>query len=260
VFIDFGYSLTPTRVISSYRLLSSPVGVVTRQKGRKCWGLALKAGGKTYYEQNGVRTLSDKNHIVLLPKGAKYEWTCVEAGECIVIDFDALEEGDSIRWVEVSDNAFFLEAFSRLEHLAGAQDPVSNFESMQLLFGLLVFLSKTERRKYIPKDKRHLLEPAVGYMMENYIDPGIRNEYLAELCGMSTVYFRKTFEAVYGTPPIRYLHRLRIQKAKAILSGDYDSVSQVAESVGYSSVYHFSKMFRLYTGTSPSEYAKSSRK
>ena len=50
MFIDF---ITPTRVISSYKLLNSPVGVVTRQKCRKCWGIALKAGGKTLYQQDG---------------------------------------------------------------------------------------------------------------------------------------------------------------------------------------------------------------
>ena len=55
------------------------------------------------------------------------------------------------------------------------------------------------------------------------------------------------------------LHSLRMQRAKDILSSDYDSIAQVAESVGYSSVYHFSKMFRTYTGMSPSQYAKASR-
>ncbi|MBQ2704787.1 MAG: helix-turn-helix transcriptional regulator, partial [Clostridia bacterium] len=45
-----------------------------------------------------------------------------------------------------------------------------------------------------------------------------------------------------------------------ILHSDYESVEQVAFSVGYNSIYHFSKMFKLYTGKSPSEYAKASRK
>lgn len=260
MFVDFASGLTPLRVISSYRLLSSPVGIITRQSGRKCWGIALKAGGRTFYSQNGDQILSDRYHIVLLPKGAVYEWTCVEPGECIVIDFDALETGRIIRSVEVGDPAPFLEAFFRLERCAGSRDTASYLESMQLLYGLLAFLSKMEHKKYVPRDKRDLLAPAVEYMTANYQDPVIRNESLAALCHMSTVYFRKTFEAVYGISPIRYLNRLRIEKAKAMLSGDYDSVSQVAESVGYSGVYHFSKMFRQYTGQSPTQYAKSTRK
>ena len=260
MFIDFGSGITPIAVISSYRLLSSPIGVVTKQQRRKCWGIALKAGGRTEYQQKGRKILSDAHHIVLLPKGAAYEWTCYEQGECIVVDFDAPEEGSTIQSVEISDNSPMMAAFLKLESLSGRDDALNKLESMQILYGLLVFLCKAANKKYVTQDKRHLLEPSVEYMTEHYADPVIRNDDLAALCGMSTVYFRKTFEAVYGSPPIRYLHNLRIQKAKAILSGDFDSVTQVAESVGYGSVYHFSKMFRLYTGQSPSDYAKNSRK
>jgi AraC-like DNA-binding protein len=41
-----------------------------------------------------------------------------------------------------------------------------------------------------------------------------------------------------------------------MLKNDYNSVSQIAENVGYNSIYHFSKMFKAYTGISPKEYAK----
>ena len=61
-------------------------------------------------------------------------------------------------------------------------------------------------------------------------------------------------------PPKKYLHNYRIDKAKAILLSDYETIEQVAFSVGYNSIYHFSKMFKTYTGKSPSEYAKTFRK
>ena len=260
MFIDYGSELITIRGISSYRLLSSPIDVITKQRQRKCWGIALKVTGKTFYMQDGKQILSDKNHVMILPKGACYEWTCVEQGECILIDFDALEEGSEIRSVEVADNGFILTAFAKLERSMSANDPASRLESMQLLYGLLAMLAKAANKKYVQKDKQHLLQPALEYITENYSDASIRNAQLAQICGLSTVYFRKTFETVFGSPPIRYLHELRIQKAKAILSGDYDSISQVAESVGYGSVYHFSKMFRSYTGQSPSDYAKCCRK
>lgn len=73
---------------------------------------------------------------------------------------------------------------------------------------------------------------------------------------MSTVYFRKTFASMYGVSPMKYLHNFRIKKAEAILLSDYESIEQVAFSIGYNSIYHFSKMFKNYTGQSPTEYAK----
>lgn len=257
MFVDFGSDLAPTKVISSYRLLKSPVRVVTRQPGRRCWGIALKNEGRTIYNQGGKQILSDKNHVVLLPKGSRYTWTCVEPGECMIIDFDAPETGSAITCVEVSDSSYILSAFARIEKCKNPEHPTSRLDAMQQLYGILLFLAKAANKKYTPKDQQQRISPAVDHMLENYSDPQITNRSLAELCGISEVYFRKSFEAVYDCPPIRYLHRLRIRKAKAILLGDYDTIGQVAESVGYSSVYHFSKMFKIYTGISPTQYARS---
>lgn len=254
--IGLDNNLTPIRIVASYRLMSSPVGVVTRQESRACWGVLLKANGRTVYTQDGRKILSDFAHVVLLPKGCKYEWTCEESGECIVIDFDALENDSEICSFEINDNSPFFTAFSKIERSLSMDDSVGHMEAMQQLYGLLAFLVKSENKQYIPKDKRTALMPAVEYMSANYSDSEIDNEKLATLCGISTVYFRKSFKTVYGCSPIHYLNQLRINKAKAILSGDYESVAQVAESVGYSSVYHFSKMFKQYTGISPTAFAK----
>lgn len=259
MFIDFDAEITPIKVLSSYRLQSSPIGIVTRQKRRWCWGIALKAGGQTVYNQDGKQILSDKHHVVLLPKGARYEWICQKQGECLVIDFDALGEGQTIRSVEIGDESYFLSAFDKLEKCMTLDNPVSRLEAMQLLYSVLLFLTRAASKPYVPKDKRHILAPAMDHMLEHYSDPGICNDRLASLCGISTVYFRKSFEVIYGTSPIRYLHELRINKAKAILCGDYGSIGQIAQSVGYNSVYHFSKMFKAYTGMSPSQYAKNAR-
>lgn len=258
MFIDFDFNIVPTRLISSYRMLSSPVGVVTRQNGRKCWGIALKIGGKTYYTQEGQQILSDSAHVILLPKEGRYSWKCVEQGECIIIDFDAPAGLGTIQSIEISDSSYIQTAFEKIEKCMNLNSPVSHLEAMQQLYGILVFLAKATNKKYISKDRQHVLTPAVNHMAEHYSDPALSNDTLAGMCGISTVYFRKTFEAAYGTSPMRYLHRLRLTKAKAMLSGEYGSIGQVAESVGYNSVYHFSKMFKAYTGMSPSEYAKRS--
>ena len=46
------------------------------------------------------------------------------------------------------------------------------------------------------------------------------------------------------------------EKAKEMLQSDYGTLSDIAAGVGYSSVFHFSKMFKGVTGISPGSYAK----
>ena len=57
-----------------------------------------------------------------------------------------------------------------------------------------------------------------------------------------------------GVSPITYVHQLRIEKAKAMLKSDYGTVSNIAESLGYHSVYDFSRDFKKHTGVAPSRF------
>ena len=92
-------------------------------------------------------------------------------------------------------------------------------------------------------------------MTQNY-NIKIRNDELAALTGVSTVYFRKLFTEVMGQSPIDYIQSLRIQKAKEMLQSDYGSITDVASALGYQSIYDFSRAFKKRVGMSPIQYKK----
>jgi AraC family transcriptional regulator, arabinose operon regulatory protein len=78
---------------------------------------------------------------------------------------------------------------------------------------------------------------------------------LAERCHLSTSYFAAQFKEYFGVSPKELVIELRINAAKEHLRrGDPQNISDVAASVGYDDVYHFSKLFHRRTGMSPSEY------
>ena len=258
--INFDFNITITEIRSANRLYNGITEGEVRRDNRPRWALVLKHGGTTYYNCNGQRIRSDALHPVVLPKGCSYGWTCTEPGECLIIEFEAQQEHPYIIPFSVADSRFIVQDFLKIERCLHQGAAEAHLENMHLLYGLLLQLAKTTPKRYIPKEKQALLSPAVQYIAQQYFLSGITNDTLAQLCGISTVYFRKSFEAVYGLSPIRYLHDFRMRKAKDLLSSDYDSIGQVAESVGYNSVYHFSKMFRLYTGMSPTQYVAATRK
>ena len=256
MFVDPDFDITVLRVRAANRLRSSPVNQTVQNSGRTRWAVALKLEGKTYYTCKGQRILSNRSHPVVLPAGSSYSWICTEPGDCLLVEFDALQSCDRILPFAVGDSGFVVDAFLDIQRHLHEKSPEARLSAMHRVYGLLLQLARSGGKDYTPSAKRQRLQPGVEYIMERYFDPRITNELLAQKCGMSTVYFRKCFEGVYGVPPIRYLHQLRVRRAKDILASDYSSVSQVAESVGYASVYHFSKMFKAYTGMSPSQYAK----
>ena len=255
MFVDF--EITVLKIFSANRLLKSPVGVTVQHPQRQRWALALKKEGRTYYTVGGKQIISDSQHPVLLPKGCSYSWICTEPGECLIVEFDAEQTCKEIIPFFVADNSFLLSGFGEIEQNLHNPAAASKMTCRYRLYSMLLRLMKNGG-DYASSEKQQRLQPAVNFICQHYFLPNITNDQLAQLCRMSTVYFRKTFESVYGLPPIRWLNEFRIQKAKDLLSSDYGTIAQVAESVGYSSVYHFSKMFKQYTTLSPSQYAKNS--
>lgn len=249
-------NLIITKVTSAALLYNNVSVNPTLRYNRNEWGIILKLEGKTVYNCNGKEYISDSLHPVILPMGIDYSWHCIEAGKFIAINFKSEKTGTDIIPINIRENNTILKYFHKIEKSRTIKNKTYGIENVRDVYNILLFLLENDQNRYSPSTKINMLKPAVDYIVENYNDTGITNDRLASLCNISTVYFRKTFEAVYGTSPIAYLNNIRISRAKDMLKSDYDSITNIAESVGYNSIYHFSKMFKKYTGKNPSEYAK----
>jgi len=139
----------------------------------------------------------------------------------------------------------------RLEFARNRKTPTTEMESIRDLYSIL--LQAARASEYLPTKKQERVAPAVEYISQNYTKP-ITNRELAALTGLSTVYFRKLFTEVMGTSPMVYARRLRIEKARELLQSDYGTLTDLAQSLGYASLYDFSRDFKKHTGTAPSHY------
>ena len=77
---------------------------------------------------------------------------------------------------------------------------------------------------------------------------------LAQRANISQSRLHAVYKTVFGISPKHDLILMRIEKAKQILLRG-ESVSSAAEQLGYSSVYHFIRQFRQFTGTTPKQYS-----
>jgi AraC-like DNA-binding protein len=80
---------------------------------------------------------------------------------------------------------------------------------------------------------------------------------LADRACMSRSAFALKFKETVGEPPMEYLVRWRMMLAGDRLVNSTDSVTLIANSVGYESDSAFSAAFRRIMGCSPREYARS---
>lgn len=98
-----------------------------------------------------------------------------------------------------------------------------------------------------------VLKKLLEYISENY-NKEISLESAADYFNMSYSYLSRYFKQQTGCNFIYYLYRLRVEKSKELLTGTNLRINQVAESVGFSDVNNFIRIFKKYEGITPGKF------
>lgn len=101
-----------------------------------------------------------------------------------------------------------------------------------------------------------LIHQILNYMNSHYTE-NITVKELAEKASMSEKNFIRYFHFNVGISPKRYLIEQRMKYAVQLLADENNSIAYIAQTVGYSDPYCFSKAFHKYYGESPSVCRKS---
>lgn len=88
--------------------------------------------------------------------------------------------------------------------------------------------------------------------MNRHFTENIQVKDLAAIANMSEKYFIRYFTQYVKTSPKQYLIGRRMQYALELLKDTDESISSIADKLGYSDQYCFSKAFRKYYNASPS--------
>ena len=79
-------------------------------------------------------------------------------------------------------------------------------------------------------------------------------DQLVDLACVSRRTFEQWFRKEVGRSPGEEILRVRVERAKRLLTTSELSMSQIARMVGYEQTAGFSKFFRRETGTSPRKF------
>lgn len=253
--LDILSELTVTRVRAVLNVYTAP-GRAMERKNRPAWAILYKYEGETVYKCKGRSLISNAENAVILPAASSYEWQCREGGHYYTIEFDADTTCEEIFSFPISgEGEKLLRLLRDAEQKHNLRAPDYRLEQMRAVYSILLLLLGTQKKSYADVGKRQKISPALEYISKNY-SAHINNDALAALCGISTVYFRKLFLRLTGKSPLTYVHELRIAKAKRMLRSDYDSLAEIAISLGYADVYSFSKAFKKHEGISPTQYVR----
>lgn len=171
-------------------------------------------------------------------------------------EYTELEERDDLQ-VSYAFNPtiplLLLEKCNTMHHLWQQHDPLDRIEAQALFLSFVHEILRQIRVSLLQNNRLDIVTEAIHYMQDHYQEP-ITAERLAGIYNCSTSYLARLFKNQLGVGPIEYLIHMRIHKAKQLLIKTDARLGEIANRVGYSDVYYFSRLFKKHTGYSPIQF------
>jgi len=99
-----------------------------------------------------------------------------------------------------------------------------------------------------------LMDNVMKAISKNIDDNEFGVESLAKEVGLSRTHLQRKMKDVTGLSVAEFIRNIRLEQAARLLKEQKINVSQVAYSVGFSNLAHFSTVFKKHFGVTPTEY------
>ena len=133
---------------------------------------------------------------------------------------------------------------------------------LALLSQLLITMFRSIKTA-APLRSNHCLnhENAIIRKAQQYISENVRKRLsvplVAQNADISPSYLTTLFQKHLQISPGEYIRRIKLQESKQMIREGNLNFTQIAQTLHYSTIHHFSRQFKEKFGVTPSEYAKS---
>lgn len=99
----------------------------------------------------------------------------------------------------------------------------------------------------------HIINSAIEFISNNYYKP-IGLQAASESLGLSESHLSRLFKEETGLNFLQYLNAWRINKAVVMMKDPRKNISEIASSCGFPTAGYFAKIFKRFSGYTPTEY------
>ena len=114
---------------------------------------------------------------------------------------------------------------------------------------------KVEQREVKGNDEL-LMERIMKAVNKNLSNSDFNVDMLTQEVGISRAQLHRKMKELTGISTSEFIRNIRLEQAARLLKEQKINVTQVAYTVGFSNLAHFSTIFRKHFGVAPSEYAE----
>ncbi len=254
--------------------------------------LNLITQGQGWHELSGRRMQVERSDVFVIPSGIIHSYGCDHGLDVLHIllrpgfllehqtEFITLPGFDLLFTVEPafraavgsryslhlepSDTAQILQICNNIElEQSRAPSPHRDLRLSGLGLSLIAYLCRCYTEQHAEMLAEHAttdvraaaIHDTVQFMSEHAGD-ALSSADLARRARMSPSAYSRLFHRIIGVTPIDYLARLRIQRARRLLSGGNMPLTAIAIETGFYDAAHFTRTFRRLVQCTPGQYRK----
>lgn len=149
------------------------------------------------------------------------------------------------------------ELFGMLHNTLRRGSPKAYEQGRFLMISLLLEVLEYARDHAVSRayEDRTLGQRIKQYIDENYLK-NLTLTSISEYLGVSPYYLARLFKERTGYSPMQYIINRRMGEAQTLLITTEDSVTRIAERVGYDNPNYFNLLFKKNIGVTPGHYRK----
>ena len=193
---------------------------------------------------NGAKAiLNDLLGYVLFSEGNSLEAVKTRAIELSTLLSRAAIEGGAATDTILKINNLFLKSLQEVD----SQDELCyKLQEIVITFTESLF-------SHAPTAHSELMKKALSFISKNFAMP-LTLEQVANEVHLNPSYFSTIFKKSCGSSFKEYLNLVRIEESKRLLSNTDYSIIDIAIAVGFEDQSYFCKVFKKYTGLTPTGY------
>ena len=111
-------------------------------------------------------------------------------------------------------------------------------------------MAQTHGPAFAPPSNLLYCQKVADFVDVHYQEP-ITLALLSQVAGVNKSYLCRVFKSTLQMTPLGYVTRVRLGKAKALLTATNKTTAQIAEEVGIVNEEYFRKLFKKYEGVTP---------
>lgn len=202
--------------------------------------------GLDYIKQ--LRSCSDSSEIVILTAYEEFEYAKI-----------AIENNVTNYILKPIDEGQIIDTLRKVRCNLDKKKSIQQFYkvSNQSVMNTTAVTKQTSNMEFLDSMKINniVVRQAYQYVVE-HVDDKISLTKISDTLGISKNYFCSLFKQETGENFLNFVSRMKIQRAKTLLTKENRRVYEVCDYLGYTDVTYFTKLFKKYVHMSPNEYKK----